>query len=307
MSTSTTSTSPPPLVGLFDIQKSYLDSLSANVPVNLETPNMVANLEAQLNTMHTNYNKASQNVNDVLTKQTEMQSIVDREKTRLLEKKSIVDDTYNGKLRGSQLNESYRQKRSAYMKILITICVVLIVYLIIYFVFKTFGLPDSIGNMISIIMFSVAILYIISVITDIYKRDNMDYSTLNLPPPKNAVPLNVVATQSAAASSGNLLGSIANPKQCSGLACCDTSVSVWNPKVNQCISKSSSTCTPDKYYNLASNACILKDNCTTSGGSVCGNICIPAGQTCYENIETFSNLGSILPFNFEDQPKFSFV
>lgn len=305
MSTPTNNTTPPvtspPLVGLFDIQKSYLDSLSTNVKINEYTSSMVADLEAKLNTMHTNYNTASQNVNDVLTKQKEMQSIVDRENARLLEKKSIVDDTYNGKLRGSQLNESYRQKRSAYMKILITICVTLIVYLIIYFVFKTFGLPDSIGNMISIIMFAIAILYIISVVTEIYARDNMDYSTLNLPPPKKASPKNVVATQSANAGSG----SIANANQCSGEACCDKSISVWNPLVNQCINKSSSTCKSDEYYNLASNACIPMGNCITSGGSVCGNICIPKGQTCYT--EAFSNLGSILPFNIDNQPKFSFV
>lgn len=296
MSSSETSSSP--LVGIFDIQKSYLNSLSTNVAVNGSTAGMVTDLETQLKTMHSNYNAASQNVNEVLTKQKEMQAMVDNEHTRLLEKKSIVDDTFNGKLRGSQLNESYRQKRAAYMKILIAISISLIVYLIVYFVLKTFSLPEGIGNLLSILLFSVTILYILSVMTEIYKRDNMDYSTLNLPAPK-------IVTD---ASAGQLSDAVsdkkgANPNECIGGSCCDTSISVWNKYANKCIDKNIK-CGADEYYNITSNICVKSDDCTKNDGAICGKSCIPKSQSCNE---PFSNLGSIIqPFN-ADLPKFAFV
>jgi hypothetical protein len=292
-----------PLVGLTEIQKSYLDSLSTNVAINGSTAGMVADLEARLNKMNTNYNTASQNVNDVLTKQKEMQDIVNKEQARLLQKKTTVDDTFNGKLRGSQLNESYRQKRAAYMKILIAISLSLIVYLIIYFVLKTFLLPEGVGNMLSILLFSVTILYVLSVVTEIYKRDNLDYSTLNIPPPKMAKP--VGASGNLTDVSGN---NLTDANLCIGKDCCDPLISVWKPYVNQCINKKINECKSGESYLIAQNRCIPSGTCATRhDGSICGKACIPKIQTCYASTEKFSNLGSIIhPFN-TDLVKFAFV
>lgn len=271
--------SPFDLKSILNVQKAYLTL--PNVDTN---GNLLADLQGNLNSLYATYQSANPEIQSTLNHQKEMLNILNNEQTRLQYKQTVVDDALSGKIRASQLNESYRKRRAAYMKIMIIICVTIVAYILIGY------LPflSSVINLVMIILLCISGYYIISVLIELYTRDYIDYDTVNLPPPKTMSSAELLAKQTAAAKSGDLLGTITNPDQCVGPECCDKKTSRWSIDLNKCVP----LCT-GKMYDTTSTECV--DKCS---GVVCDNVCLPSGSTCKIKVETFENahLGSILPY-----------
>jgi len=215
------------LNSILNVQKAYLTL--PNVDTN---GNLLADLQGNLNSLYTTYQSANPAIQSTLNHQKEVLNILNNEQTRLNYKQSVVDDALNGKIRASQLNESYRKRRAANMKIMIIICATIVAYLLLSFL----PIPNSIQNLIMIILFSISGYYIILTAREIYIRDSINYDTINIPPPKTMSSKELLEKQLAASKSGDLLGTINNPDQCIGPECCDKITSRWSAYLNKCVS-----------------------------------------------------------------------
>lgn len=269
------------LNSILNVQKAYLTL--PNVDTN---GNLLADLQGNLNSLYTSYQSANPAIQSTLNHQKEVLNILNNEQTRLNYKQSVVDDALNGKIRASQLNESYRKRRAAYMKIMIIISVTIIAYLLVSY------LPIGIQNLMMIIVLCISGYYIMLTVSEIYIRDSINYDTLNIPPPKTMSSKEILEKQLAAAKSGDLLGTIINPDQCVGPECCDKITSRWSADLNKCVP----ICKDGKIYDSTTAQCV--DKCS-DGKVLCDtNICLPAGSACKIKVETFDNnhLGSILPY-----------
>ena len=281
------------LTGLLNIQKSYLDSLSYASGNNLNVSGMINDLQGNLNAMNTSYQQSNGYVQGLLTQQNAMQDMIQRENERLTLKKNVIDNTLNGKIRAAQLNESYRKKRAAYMKILITICVTIVLYMIFSYLPNYFPFLSGFMNILMIILFSISIIYILFIIKEIYTRENINYDRLDIAPPKMKSNADILASQLDAANSGNLLGTLSDPDQCVGPSCCEATNSRWSVDVNKCIPLYDNGEGP--FYDATTRNAVK-----TCSGVICdNNVCLPSGSSCKIKVETFDdmNLGNIKTYD----------
>ena len=131
----------------------------------------------------------------MLDHQQNMTRILSNEQHRLQMKKTNIDAAFDGKKRMIYLNESYRKRHAAYTKITITIVVALLLYVGIYWLNQMFPvLPSSVVDILTILIFSIAIIYIAITYNRILLRDRMNFDELDLPPPPDKGNADVAGT-----------------------------------------------------------------------------------------------------------------
>jgi hypothetical protein len=186
--------------GLSQINTQYLADLSGmaqnpdgtlNVTIN-DQANSLANLQKKLNGLNTQFTTANASAGPLLDHQQEMNRILNLEQHRLQMKKTNIDGAFDGKKRMIYLNESYRKRHAAYTKITITIVVALLLYVGIYWFNQMFPvLPSGVVDVLTILIFSIAIIYIAITYNRILMRDRMNFDELELPPPADQGNANV--------------------------------------------------------------------------------------------------------------------
>lgn len=285
------------LSGLLHIQKTLVTNLSGNT----NSASTLTDIGNKLNDINSAYDKSISNTQGLLSQQNTLNSILDTENTRLINKKKVVDEEVTGRRRIVDLNESYRKKQAQYVYIIIILIFALLLYIMIVKI-KTFipVVPDSVIDLLTFFLGALTCLYLYVLIKDIYSRDNMNYDQLNLPAPSIATDEETLKKQRAAAAAGDLIGSVANPNTCVGESCCVDGVTVYEPGIGKCIKKCPvlGEASNKKLYDTSNNSCVVSP-LNTSTYKLCGNVIIPKTQTCFIEKAGFTTLESNITKPYE--------
>jgi len=187
-------------------------------PAPAPVPN-TAGLTSSINSLYTGLSNA--NLPGIYEHQQEIKDMIQVESDRLDMKKKHVDNALDSQKRLILLNESARERYSAYTQIIVTIVVTLLIVVALLFLGKAFPFIPS---------FLIDVLIIIAVLVGgfigyfmylaIRQRNNIDYSRLQIDPPAIMTPAQIQENANKQAKLGDLLGSI-NVGGCVGAACCD--------------------------------------------------------------------------------------
>jgi len=192
----------------------------------------------EYNTLDKRYKGTSQAYDVMFENQNTIANIVKTEQERLEQKKELVDASMFEQKRLQSLNESYRQKYNYYIYILIAFILMFVSFIIIGQLSKTFTfIPTTVFDLLYVLTISIAGFYIYFNVLDIARRDHMDFSKINVNPPKQLTPEEL--EKQRASSYGN--GINLTPQFCVGANCCnpDTNadpnlISYWNPETGRC-------------------------------------------------------------------------
>lgn len=233
------------LNGALTIQKNYLVDLKSQSQ-NSRSTDPINNIQTNLQKLYDGYIGANQTTDGLLTQQNNVLNIVNTENQRLQDKKDSVDKILTGKKRAAELNNSARLRQNAYTNLLIIFIITLGLFIGIIILSRTFPfIPQSIFDILSIIVISIGIFTGMYLFLDIQTRSKINYDELDLPGINKPVAGNTVATST---DTGNLLDLI-NINGCVGSDCCGPNTT-WDQGNSKCNSVSiSGFTTMDVAYN----------------------------------------------------------
>jgi uncharacterized membrane protein len=210
------------LSGVLTVQKDYLANLK-NQSQDPNSSSIITNLQSNLSNMYNDFTKANVSTDGVITNQNQMLDIVNSEKKRLLDKKQSVDTALYSQKRAVELNESNRLKQNSYTNLLIVFIITLVLFIGITVLSNTLTfVPQTVFDLLSIIVISLGIYIGIVTYLDILSRNNMNFNELNLGSLENNKAGNTVASGSGGIS--NLLSGL---EGCVGSDCCGPNT-VWD-------------------------------------------------------------------------------
>ena len=232
--------------GYLDLQEQHLLDLGVGSKLSSgEAGTAVNNISSQLNAAKLAYEEANVTNRAILTHQDDVTKLVLDEKTRLEEKKKSIDDALEAQKRMIQLNESYRQRYRMYLKIVITVLIVTVLFILIkVFSGRLLFIPGPVWDLILITIFSISGFYIYFTIIDMRRRDQMNFNKLYFTPPapedaKEEASFTQVQEDGKESLYDYLTGVNA---PCIGGGgnglpdCCAPSGLTWSNELNQCIS-----------------------------------------------------------------------
>lgn len=228
------------LSGLMNVQNTYLNDLKTMATTGkLDAAGVtgantaITNIQSSNAGMYTSFQAASGSASQMIDHQKDMQSIVNNELTRLQDKKGQIDTALIGQKRIISLNESYRQRYSQYINVIIIIIITLALIVVLNIMSKTFlTVPSYIFDILSAIVLAAGIYIGYLLILNINSRSNMDFNKVATQPPKLDTPSDIANSQNAAFKSGNLLGTI--NIGCVGPDCCSDGT-IWDNGNSVCI------------------------------------------------------------------------
>ena len=213
---------------IVQLQKDLIYDLSGNG--SLLSQRAINNVVGNLNTISASIQNTS--VLPTLTYQNEVNSILERENTRLAERKQAIDAAEMGQKRLVDLTTSATHRNKALNKIYIVITVALLVYLGIRLLINTEIVPTFVTDIMVIILVAGTLIMIVTMYYDYDRRNNMDYSMINLGEPSQMT--GSTSAAATASSSANLLDMRFGG--CVKEACC-TEGSTFNEKYSICVPK----------------------------------------------------------------------
>ena len=218
-----------------ELQKQYssdLAGISTSTNVDKDTAtNAIKDLDTKLGNLDKALNDSNADTNVLFLQQRAVNNILTTEDERLESKKASIENAINGQKRLLQLNETYRKRYSAYIRLVLIIVLALIIIIALIFVNKLFPfIPEAVYTLLYIIILSGTAIYCWIVITDIRKRDRFDFDKHTRPAPVSPEELKKNAEK--AATAGDLLGSI-NYTECRAAGCCAPGT-VWDASMNKC-------------------------------------------------------------------------
>ena len=175
-------------------------------------------------------------------------NILEDERSRLEAKKQQIDKAAYTQTRLQGFNESFRKRYVFYNSILVYIVIILLIYLGIVLLKKYVPIiPESLLDIITIILFVVAIIYTGMQLNELYSRDNMNFDKINYSGGNIISPEELAKKKQQAVDSGDLsaYSSAANTNKCIGPACC-ASTMTWCDLANKCLI-TGTTCTADSF------------------------------------------------------------
>lgn len=171
--------------GYLNLQKDHLLDLgsSAKLEASQAAP-LINTIKGQLDSAKTAYEESIATNRGILNHQDDVTDMVNKETERLETKKDSIDNALEGQKRMIQLNESYRMRYRYYLRIVITILVVTVLFIVIKMVATRLpGIPGSVWDLILILIFAISGFYIYFTIMDIRRRDQMNFNKLYFTPP----------------------------------------------------------------------------------------------------------------------------
>ena len=225
------------LKNLVDLQKSFINT-AGTVGATDAQKTAVNELDTKLQTLSTNLNAAGSSIGPTLTYQTEVKTILDREKDRLDAKKSTIDAAYMGQQRMVDLTNSQTKKNKAYNLILIVAVITFLVVLGIKQVYDNGVIPNTVLDIMNIVILSVGMIYCVVLYMDIYNRSNMDFDQITLDQPYRKSQAEIDADRAKQLASGQLSDATAGANAgCAGAQCCP---------VGSTFNEFNKICVPDK-------------------------------------------------------------
>ena len=207
------------------LQSQYTNDLS-QIPIDPSqtgNANAIHDLSSQLSTMYNSLNTSTAAAQNTIDEQNKINAILQNEYGRLEQKKQNITTAVSGQQRVLDLNHSYQKRYTAYTNIMIAVVVTLLIYLVINYLDNYVPIfPKAILYILTILLFSIAIIYISWVYVDIVRRDNVNFDELALVRPQIDPSGNVIAT--------NMTNQGFNPLGyygCIGQACCAPGT-VWD-------------------------------------------------------------------------------
>lgn len=177
------------LSGMFYVQKALLNDISTqlsntdNIEVNNNLYEQVQKMQADLDNYNMSFQTANESSSQVLSRQDDVQRILDDEYNRLVMKQMNIDNAVQGRRRGAFLNDNYKQRYSQYTKIIIIfICTLVSIYLLTTFK-DVIPLPDYGINFIMFVIIVIAGMMCYFTYMTILVRDKIYFDELNIPPP----------------------------------------------------------------------------------------------------------------------------
>ena len=217
-------------------------------------------MQDKLDSLYTRLLSANLSTSAALDHQSDMINIVKNENDRLIAKQNAVNDALNSKKRMIALNDSYRKQQQQYVYILI----ILTIAGLIYIAASTY-LPGTVGTIIAILDFTVAILLIGQIVYTIYSRDTLDFDKLYQGGRPAA---SDIGGNASTAKVGSILSLSAGGDVCVGPACCDAT-SVYDYTNNKCVD----TCGTNKVlFNGVCTTTTSTGYCSTNGGDTNKNM-----------------------------------
>lgn len=257
------------LKAFINLQRQYSSDL-AGIPSSsyqdaTAQTNAINNLNTKLDRLGTALTDSNADTNALLLQQNTINNILNTEDARLESKKSSIDDAISGQKRLIQLNDTYRKRYSAYNNLILIIVLALIIIIALIFLNKIFPfIPEFVYTLLYIIILSGTAIYSWFVISDIQKRDKLDYDKHTRPAPATADELKKNAEK--AAKAGDLLASIDASLGCKSEGCCTVGTK-WSATDNKCIPD----CATGKLWDNVNKACVT--TCPT-GTRNNNNICV---------------------------------
>lgn len=161
-----------------------------------------------------------ESVSAVLTKQKQVNNILQSELDRLATKKDQLDEAQKGQMRVLMMNESYRKRQAEYTKLIIAVVFVFALVIVMRYVREIFNiLPDALYTLIHILLFAGLIIYSFIIYINVSSREKINFDRLDIPGPKTESTADYDKRNSDAIKSGDLLG-VSDSNLCKGAACC---------------------------------------------------------------------------------------
>lgn len=174
-------------------------------------------------------------VSAVLTKQKQVNNILQSELNRLNMKKVQLDNAQKGQMRVLMMNESYRKRQAEYMKLIIAVVFVFALVIVMRYMRVFFNvLPDIVYTSLHILLFAIVIIYAMIIYVNVNSREKINFDRLHLPGPKIVSTAELANRDTAAKLAGDLLG-ISDSNLCKGAACCTDGVTKWDETTRKCI------------------------------------------------------------------------
>ena len=186
------------LNSIVDLQKGLIYDLSGSPDAYLQINTIGANLTNLGNTV------SNSSVLPTLTYQNEVNSILDRENTRLAERKQAIDAAEIGQKRLVDLTTSQTLRNKAINNMYIVITIAILVYLGIQLLIKTGVVSTFITDIMFIFLVTGTVITLVTMYYDYDRRNNMDYNIINLGEPKQMTGSSN-SSNSSNSSSKNLL------------------------------------------------------------------------------------------------------
>lgn len=211
------------LNSIVDLQRGLINDLSGNT--SLQSQSAINNLAGNLNTLSTTINGSS--VLPTLTYQNQVNGILDRENSRLAERKQAIDSSEFSQQRMVDLTNNATMQNKALNKIYVVFAIATLVYLGIRLLVKTMIVPEMVTDIMLIILITLTIIMIINMYYDYNRRNNMNYNMINL-----GEPAQLNGNASSSSSSKNLLDMRFNG--CIKESCCADGTT-FNDKYSICV------------------------------------------------------------------------
>jgi hypothetical protein len=144
--------------------------------------------------------------------------LLNGEVDRLNDRKVAIDEAEEERKRVIFFNVSATERQKAYNNIYLVIAVMLFVVVIIKMIYQFDLVPDTILDILTALVISAGLIYSLILYSDIMRRNNMDFSRINLETP----PKKTEKQKESEINAGNLSaiqGTSADGK-CIGAACC---------------------------------------------------------------------------------------
>ena len=192
-------------------------------------------LIAKYNNVIKSYSDINSSYDIVLQNQSTLANIINTEQDRLEEKKELVDTSIFEQKRAQSLNESYRQKYNYYIYMIVAVILLFVSFIVISQVSKTITfIPSVVYDLMYIASITIVGFFIYFTIIDIARRDHMDFSKINVNPPRELTSDDLEKQRDS-----NYNGIDMMPKFCVGSDCCnpddDTNPTTWDVDTGRCI------------------------------------------------------------------------
>lgn len=175
--------------GIYDIssavtlQRQLVNDISGNAIASPAAQDVIAGVATNLDAVANSFGAANNAIMPALTYQDQVLTILNRENTRLNARKVAVEAAYDGQRRMVTLNDSAVAKQKSYNYILMVVALTLVLYVGIR-VLRSYQLvPDTLLDIIAIIVVSLGIIYCLVLFTDISHRSKMDFNQITLANP----------------------------------------------------------------------------------------------------------------------------
>ena len=209
---------------IVDVQKNLLLNLG-------EDDSLMNVLALKADALNNAVSDSNTSILPTLTKQNDVQAVLDREEARLQERKQAIDSASVGQQRLVDLTRNATQRSRAINNIYIVGVVGLFIYLAIRLVSGL--LPEMVTDVLTILVVSISILMMLKMYADLQRRNNMDFDTISLGEPSKMVGgSGSSASGSAGAGAGLIESRIGGG--CEKDACCPEGTK-YNEKYAICV------------------------------------------------------------------------